>query len=47
MVLQVKGMRGIPSCIKQEDLKSKKAQIETRGAEKEAGMKGSPKAHTF
>ena len=36
-------MIGIPSCIKQEELKSKKAHIETRGTAKEAVLKGDPK----
>ena len=43
MVLQVKGMRGIPPCIKQEDLKSKKENIETRGTAKAAVLKGDQK----
>ena len=33
-------MIGIPSCIKQEELKSKKAHIETRGTAKEAVLEG-------
>ena len=38
-----KGMVGILSCIKQEELKSKKVQIETWGAENVAVLKGDPK----
>ena len=36
-------MRGIPPCITQEELKSKKAQIETRGKSKEEVKEGDPK----
>ena len=36
-------MRGIPPCVTQEDLKSKKAHIETRGTEKEAVLEGNQK----
>ena len=35
-----KVMRGILPCIKQEELKSKKSNIETRGTEKAEAMKG-------
>ena len=36
-------MRGIPQCVKQEELKSNKAYIETRGTEKAAVMEGDTK----
>ena len=36
-------MRGIPTRVTQEELKSKKAQIETRGTSKEAVTEGDPK----
>ena len=36
-------MRGIPPRVIQEELKSKKAQIETRGTSKEAVTEGGPK----
>ena len=36
-------MRGILTRVIQEELKSKKAHIETRGASKEAVMEGNPK----
>ena len=35
-----KGTRGIPPCVTQEELKSKKAYIETRGTSKEAVTEG-------
>ena len=38
-------MRGIPPRTTQDELNSKKAQIETRGTSKEAVMEGDPK-HT-
>ena len=38
-----KGTRGIPPCVTQEELKSKKAYIETRGTAKEVVMEGNPK----
>ena len=36
-------MRGIPTRVTQDELKSKKAQIETRGTPKEAVTEGGPK----
>ena len=38
-----KGMRGILSHVTQEELKSKKAYIETRGTSKEEVTEGGPK----
>ena len=37
-----KGMRGIPKCVIQEEVKSKKGQIEVRGTTKCAVLKGDP-----
>ena len=38
-----KVIRDIPSCFTQEEFKSKKAQIDTRGVSKSAVMEGDPK----
>ena len=40
-------IRGIPPCVKQEEFKSKKAQIDIRGASKAAVMEGDPKCPNF
>ena len=42
-----KGIRGIPPCITQEVLESKKSQIETRGTSEEAFMEGDPKCNNL
>ena len=40
-------IRCIPPCVKQEEFKSKKAHIDTRGASKAAVMEGDPKCPNF
>ena len=39
----IKGMRGIPGCVVQEEKKLQKKQLEVRGRTKSAILKGEPK----